>query len=179
MTDVRVIGGKTVIIYHGSNVEVAVPRLIPQNRFLDFGFGFYTTTNKKQAIAFADKVYRRKKSGARTVSVYELNESVFSDCSVLEFTFPDESWLDFVSANRSGEYNGEKYDLVIGPVADDDVYATFALYSAGVLTKVQTLEALKIKKLFNQLVFSSEKALGYIKFIGVLDRNEFDGTKEI
>ena len=44
-----------MIIYHGSNVVVSKPKLIQQNRFLDFGFGFYTTTNKKQAIPFAKK----------------------------------------------------------------------------------------------------------------------------
>ena len=33
-------------------------------------------------------------------------------------------------------------------VANDDVYTTFTLYSAGVLNKAQTLEALKIKKLY-------------------------------
>lgn len=36
-----------MILYHGSNVVVSEPKLIQQNRFLDFGFGFYTTTNKK------------------------------------------------------------------------------------------------------------------------------------
>ena len=49
-----------MILYHGSNVVVSGPKLIQQNRFLDFGFGFYTTTNKKQAIGFADKVYKRR-----------------------------------------------------------------------------------------------------------------------
>ena len=63
-----------MIVYHGSNVVVAEPKLIKQNRFLDFGFGFYTTTNKDQAIAFAEKVYRRRKSGGKIVSVYELDE---------------------------------------------------------------------------------------------------------
>ena len=42
-----------MIIYHGSNVKVEKPALIVQNRFLDFGFGFYTTTNKAQAENFA------------------------------------------------------------------------------------------------------------------------------
>ena len=45
-----------MIVYHGSNVVVSSPKLIQQNRFLDFGFGFYITTNKAQAIAFADTV---------------------------------------------------------------------------------------------------------------------------
>ena len=45
------------------------------------GFGFYTTTNKAQAISFADKVTKRRKNGQREVSIYEINENIaFSEC---------------------------------------------------------------------------------------------------
>lgn len=36
----------------------------------------------------------------------------------------------------------------------------------------QTLEALKIKKLYNQMVFTSEKALSYLKFIGTFPEED-------
>ena len=91
---------------------------------------------------------------------------------MLRFETPDEAWLDFVSENRSGNYDGEAYDLIYGPVANDDVYTTFTLYAAGALTKEQTLEALRIKKLYNQLVLTSEKALGYLKFQGTVPEEE-------
>lgn len=162
-----------MILYHGSNVIVSEPKLIEQNRFLDFGFGFYTTTNKTQAIGFADKVTKRRKEGKKTVSIYEIDEdAVFANCSVLRFDSANEAWLDFVSKNRSGNYTGKAYDIILGPVANDDVYTTFTLYSAGVLTKEQTLETLKVKKLYNQLVLSSEKALSYLKFIGTVPQEE-------
>ena len=45
-----------MVLYHGSNMTVSEPKLVEQNRFLDFGYGFYTTTNKGQAVGFADKV---------------------------------------------------------------------------------------------------------------------------
>lgn len=158
-----------MILYHGSNVIVSKPKLIRQNRFLDFGFGFYTTTNKKQAIGFADKVYKRRKSGDRIVNIYEIDEQkAFSECMLLRFDAANEEWLNFVSNNRAGSYEGEIYDFVFGPVANDDVYTTFTLYTAGVLTKEQTLEALKIKKLYNQLVLTSEKALSYLRFVGTV-----------
>ena len=64
-----------MILYHGSNLVVSEPKLIQQNRFLDFGFGFYTTTNKAQAISFADKVTKRRQNGQRTVSMYEIDEN--------------------------------------------------------------------------------------------------------
>lgn len=162
-----------MILYHGSNVIVYKPRLIRQNRFLDFGFGFYTTTNRAQAIAFADKVYKRRREGGKVVNIYELDERIaFAECSLLRFDAPNEAWLDFVSENRSGNYKGKEYDLVYGPVANDDVYTTFTLYSAGALTKEQTLEALKIKKLYNQLVLTSERALSYLKFVGTVPEGE-------
>ena len=162
-----------MIIYHGSNVVVSEPKLIQQNRFLDFGLGFYTTTNKTQAIGFADKVTKRRKEGAKAVSIYELDEKkAFDECSVLQFESANEAWLDFVSENRVGNYKGKTYDFIFGPVTNDDVYTTFTLYTAGVLTKEQTLEALKIKKLYNQLVITSRKALSYLKFIGTVPQEE-------
>ncbi len=45
-----------MFLYHGSNVVVEKPQLVKQTRFLDFGFGFYTTENKTQAVSFSEKV---------------------------------------------------------------------------------------------------------------------------
>ena len=163
-----------MILYHGSNVIVDRPKLIQQNRYLDFGFGFYTTTNKNQAISFANKVAKRRETGQSVVNIYKIDEAVaFTECSILHFNEANEAWLDFVSDNRSGNYEGESYDFIFGPVANDDVYRTFALYTAGVLTKEQTLEQLKIKKLYNQLVLTSEKALSYLHFVGTVPEEGF------
>lgn len=163
-----------MILYHGSNLAVEKPKLVAQNRFLDFGYGFYTTTNRTQAIGFANKVTKRRREGLSTVSIYEIDvEKAFSECSVLQFDAPDEAWLDFVSANRAGQYTGMSYDFIFGPVADDDVYTTFSLYTAGILSKEQTIEALKVKKLYNQLVLTSEKALTYLKYLGTVPEEEF------
>ena len=145
-------------------MSVEKPRLIAQNRYLDFGCGFYTTTNKNQADNFAQKVVVRR-GGVPTVNAYELDESTLADLNVKRFLAPDEQWLDFVSAHRNGTYAGEKYDVIIGAVANDDVYRTLQIYAGGLLTKEQALEALKIKKLFDQYVFASEKALSALKFV--------------
>ena len=156
-----------MILYHGSNVIVDHPQLIKQNRYLDFGFGFYTTTNRKQAENFASKVTERRKKGEASLNVYSIKEEeAFQKCSLLKFDGPDEAWLDFVAANRQGTYCGRQYDLIYGAVANDDVYRTITLYMTGVLDKEQTLAALKIRKLFNQLVFATEKSLKYLHFEG-------------
>jgi hypothetical protein len=156
-----------MIVYHGSNQVVEQPRLIKQNRYLDFGFGFYTTTNRAQAENFAQKVTARRKKGAPTINIYEIDEkTAFAQCRLLSFDGPDEKWLDFVAANRQGEVMVEQYDLIYGAVANDDVYRTLGLYMANVLTREQTLEGLKIRRLYNQLVFATEKALSYLRFEG-------------
>ena len=70
-----------------------------------------------------------------------------------------------MSDHRNGAYMGDNYDLIIGAVANDDVYRTLQVYSTGLLTKEQALEALKIKKLYNQYVFASDKSIKLLKFI--------------
>lgn len=37
-------------LYHGSLVVVEEPEIRVSDRYLDFGYGFYTTMNKEQAI---------------------------------------------------------------------------------------------------------------------------------
>lgn len=165
-----------MIIYHGSNVTVEEPKILTPNRYLDFGAGFYTTTNFDQALNFAGKVTMRKKCGRSTVNIYDLDESIFEMVNVLNFESADEAWLDFVSDNRSGIDRTAGYDLICGPVANDDVYQTFILYSTGVYTKEQTIEALKIKKLYNQYVFTTDRALSFLTFKEVkFGKERFDG----
>ncbi len=65
--------------------------------------------------------------------------------------------------NRQGTYQGEKYDLIYGAVANDDVYRTIALYMTECWIKNRHYFFLKIRKLFNQLVFATEKSLQYLK----------------
>ncbi|MDP8032697.1 DUF3990 domain-containing protein [Pasteurella atlantica] len=36
-------------LYHGSNIEVAEPKLLTNQRLLDFGSGFYLTSSLQQA----------------------------------------------------------------------------------------------------------------------------------
>lgn len=154
-------------LFHGSNVKVAEPKLIKSSRGLDFGDGFYTTTNREQAENFALRVTANKGSGAPTVNVYEVDETlIFSLCECIRFAGVCDAWLDYVSDNRNGVYSGPKVDLAYGPVANDDVYRTLYLYFTGELTRVETMNRLKVKELYNQLVFKSVKALSFLRFKG-------------
>ncbi len=153
-----------MILYHGSNMEVSAPKILIPSHALDFGPGFYTTLNRDQAVDFASKVVLRR-GGVPIVNEYEINEKMaFELCDVLKFDQPNEVWLDFVCTCRDGCNAAEGRDLIFGPVANDDVYRTLALYREGEITKDETLARLKIKQLYNQLVFATAKALAFIRF---------------
>jgi hypothetical protein len=162
-----------MILYHGSSVIVERPKIVHSLRTLDFGPGFYTTTNKAQAVDFAGKVMIRAKGGAQFVSVYEFDpERAKKELDILQFDKPDGNWLDFVFQNRRGIYEGKRYDAVTGPVANDDVYTTLQLFERGILTREQTMDALKIKNLYMQIVFSAEKSVALLVFKHAFDPRE-------
>ena len=133
-----------MILYHGSNVIVETPKLVQQTRSLDFGYGFYTTTNKPQAEAFAKRVTAIRKRGEPYLNIYELNEEkAFLECSLLRFDGPNESWLGYVADCRKGIQNTTDYDFVYGPIADDDMKLTINLYLSGVYSANEAIERLK------------------------------------
>jgi hypothetical protein len=159
-----------VIVYHGSDVIVERPVLRAPKRTLDFGAGFYTTTNKVQAISFAAKVMLRNGARTKYVSMYEINiVELEGALDVLKFDAPNADWLDFVFANRQGIYNGKQYDVVIGAVANDTIYRVFSLFEAGLLTKDETLARLKIRQLYDQVTFCTVTAISHLRYIGCLD----------
>jgi len=153
-----------MFLYHGSDVIVKKPKILKSNRYLDFGAGFYTTGNKKQALRWAKKVAKRNDTEQFFVSIYEFNErDAFKDLQVLKFERPDKKWLDFVLKNRNGKKTDE-YDIVTGPVADDNVYLSIRLFETGVLSEEETIKRLKIRRLYNQILFHNEKSLRYLKY---------------
>ncbi len=87
------------------------------------------------------------------------------ELDTLRFIEPTEEWLDFVMANRTnGDYHHE-YDIVYGPVANDRVYAAFALYEGGLLNKQELIQELRTYLLVDQLLFHTERALLYLTFL--------------
>jgi len=159
-------------LYHGSDQIIKVPQLIPSARTLDFGLGFYTTTNKGQAENFAIKVYDRSiRSGStpkgKFISIYDADyKAIESELDVLRFDSTDETWFDFVIANRQNFYKGRKYDIIYGPVANDTVYRTLIAFENGILSKPETIARLKVRLLFNQMTFASDSSLSFLKYSG-------------
>ena len=157
-----------VRLYHGSNVEVREPRLLRKYRDLDFGRGFYVTSDIRQARTWAIRTARIRGAGNPTVTVYDLDESELADLAVLRFAEPNERWLKFVAAHRKGEVMDDMWDIVRGPVADDRTVGVLLMYLDGYLTEQEAIRRLLPEKLSDQIVFKSPQALERLHYVEVL-----------
>ena len=153
-----------MILYHGSLEIVKLPQILKTNRPLDFGSGFYTTTNLQQAQRWVKLRMEQNEALRGFINMYEYT----ADKSLLtrRFQSANEAWVDFVHVNRTVPYNKHDYDIVIGPVANDNVYLSFNLYESGVITKQELIRRLKTYKLVDQLLFHTERSLTTLKYIG-------------
>lgn len=149
-------------IYHGSLEIVANPEIRQTNRTLDYGVGFYTTTDYNQARDWVSR--HNKKATVGYVNVYEVDMDAVRQANTLWFDEPSDEWIDFVDGNRNTLDFKHTYDFVYGPVANDRAYAAFALYESGLLNKQELLTMLKVYDLVDQLLFHTPEALKLLKF---------------
>jgi len=153
-------------LYHGSNVEVKYPKIKEKLRALDFGAGFYLTSNRKQAERWAKTVTKRRNSGIATLNIYHIDEEEMSDISVLQFETANAEWLDYVVANRKEQIFSNPYDVVIGPVANDSTLPVIDDYMDGIYTKEEAVKRLMPQNLTDQYAFLTTRAIEILKFEG-------------
>ncbi len=153
-------------LYHGSTQEVTHPVLSKCRKMTDFGQGFYTTTHFEQSEKWAVIKKNRQKTDRAIVSVFEVKDNLLNDekYKIHHFEKATKKWLDFVVSNRRGIEN-EIFDMVMGPVANDTLYATILLYEQGILTAEATIQQLNAYLLFDQLSFHSQTAIAELKFV--------------
>ena len=76
----------------------------------------------------------------------------------------NKEWLEFVKDNRIKGGITHDYDIVCGPVANDNTMRTIALYISGVYNADQALEKLAFFKVNDQVSFHTKKALSSLKW---------------
>ena len=143
-----------MLVFHGSYTEVQQPRIIVGRNTKDFGTGFYCTVIKEQAERWA------KRYATPVVNSYSLliNEKL----DILEFKEMTDEWLDFIIACRSGKPH--QHDIVIGAMANDQIYNYVSDYIDGVITREQFWMLAKFKYPTHQINFCSEQALSCLAF---------------
>jgi len=161
-----------MILYHGSNCIVDKIDLDKCHKFKDFGKGFYTTELEEQAWNMAKRTAKLF-GGKPVMNEFLLNEQIFATktLNIKKFQKSDIEWATFVINNRNKEFKeiesllcntDNKYDVVIGPVANDDIRVTLELYVDGRLTSEALLESLKYKDLSQQISFHSLNAINFL-----------------
>ena len=148
------------IIQHGSYCKIETPEIIEGKYTKDFGIGFYCTILEEQAEKWA------KKYSKAIINKYEYNEN--PNLKIKNFTVMTEEWLDFIINCRSGRKH--EYDIVIGTMADDQVYNYITDLISGQITREAFWELAKFRHPTHQIVFCTEEALRCIKFIGIEEK---------
>jgi hypothetical protein len=150
-------------------MEIQKINLAKSRPYKDFGKGFYTTTIEDQAWSMAKRTVRTY-GGICLITVFSFDDKLLAGSSlrVRMFDNPDNEWAAFVMNNRNRLFqditNSEcnldnKYDIVSGPVADDDLVALFNLRNSGILSAEALAVEMTYRKLTHQLSFHTEKAV--------------------
>lgn len=144
-----------MLIYHGSYTEVREPKIIVGRNTKDFGTGFYCTVIKEQAQRWA------RRYDTPTVNIY--SSLIDKKLDILEFKTMTDAWLDFIIACRSGKPHS--HDIVIGAMANDQIYNFISDYMDGILTREQFWVLAKFKYPTHQINFCTDHALQCLTFV--------------
>jgi len=157
------------ILYHGSTIIVDHPKIIQREIGRDFGFAFYTTDIKEQAIRWARRkaMLEERKRYEKTVPVvscYTWEKDDINNLKIKEFSGAGMEWLDMVVRCRSDIKYSHGYDIISGKIANDNVGETISYVLQGIMRKEDAFKRLKFEKINNQIAFCTEKSLAYLKF---------------
>ena len=143
-------------VYHGGYQPVEKPEIIVNRHTKDFGSGFDCTVIREQAERWA------RRFNTKIVSSYEVRFS--SELRILEFKEMTDEWLDFIVACRSGK--NHDYDIVIGAMADDQIYSYVYDFIDGAITREQFWVLARFKYPTHQIVFCTDRALKCLTYRG-------------
>jgi hypothetical protein len=146
-------------LYHGSNIIFDEISLLKSRDRRDFGRGFYTTTIREQAAEWAKTLSARYGGSAQ---LYSFDFDQGNSLIIKSFDGLTLEWLDMVKDNRISGGINHNFDVVIGPVANDNTMPTIALYVDGTISAEATLIQLEYYKVNNQVSFHTERALSHL-----------------
>ena len=152
-----------LILFHGTIKVFDKIDLTKSHNRRDFGIGFYTTILENQAKEWGYRLSLREKKDIYYVYQYSFEED--NNLKIKRFDGLTKEWLEFIRKNRIEGGTQHNYDVVIGPVADDNTMETVQLYIANILTADEAVERLRYSKVNNQVSFHTDKAIKYLKFL--------------
>lgn len=147
-----------MIVYHGSTDIVKEPDTMHSYRSLDFGKGFYVTTNKEQAARWAKRKSDLLHKEEAYINIYDMSET-YEGLKLKIFPEDLLEWIDFVCGCRDGGTEYTEYDIIIGKVANDKVFRVVDLYHAGIWDKERALKEIKAYPNYDQIAFIRQEAI--------------------
>lgn len=145
-------------VYHGSTEIIKNPDVLHSYRPLDFGKGFYVTTNKNQAENWAKRKSVILGKEKAIVNFYEMDKN-FGELKCKNFGEDLSEWIDFVCHCRDGGTDYEKYDVIIGKVANDKVFRVVDMYHDGLWDKERAIKEIRAYPNYDQIAFITQKAV--------------------
>lgn len=112
----------------------------------------------EQAKKWAFIVTKGRNYGKATVSVFETSD--LGKLDILKFKGANINWLKYVVNNRKNIYQNNNYDLVIGPVANDNTMPVISLYLENVLNEEETVKMYEFSPLAIFDMWENEKITG-------------------
>lgn len=164
-------------LYHGSNIVIDSINLAMCRPYKDFGRGFYLTDIREQAEKMAIRVSKIY-GGSPVVNIFEIQDDFRKIESIKIKDFgaeTTEEWAKFVMNNRSRIFTNvkdtlcnkdNKYDIVIGPVADDNMALLFRQYENKIIDFETLLKGMIYKKTSSQYSFHTEKSIKLLRKVG-------------
>ena len=161
-------------LYHGSNIAIDNINLAMCRPYKDFGQGFYLTDIEEQAEKMAIRVAKIY-GQSPILNVYEINDNFkeLYNLRIKDFGIrTTEEWAKFVMNNRSRAFmdvqdvlcnKDNKYDIVIGPVADDNMALLFRQYENEIIDFETLLKGMIYKKTSSQYSFHTEKSVKLLR----------------
>lgn len=104
----------------------------------------------------------------KTYDVYEINDDEMNRLRILRYDKPDIEWLRFVVKNRTGEPLSVDWDIIAGPVANDQTAPVIDLFLDGMYDEEETIKRLLPQKLKDQYTFKTKGALELLRFKEVI-----------
>lgn len=134
---------------------------------MDFGAGFYLTSDLDQAARWAKLKKERTMTGIPMVSIFETDTQKWQDLLIQQFHSPNKEWLRYITTFRKGEIISTQFDVIIGPVADGQTIDTLGIYFRGLISAEIAIQLLLPHKLKDQYCLKTQKAIDSIRFSGV------------
>ena len=159
-------------LHHGSNMAITDIDLSRCRPNKDFGLGFYLSPDKTAAEKMAHRTVKRF-GDSPYVMTYDFNDADLARFTLRRFEKPTVEWAMFVMANRRADKNAKahnldnKYDIVVGPVANDDLALLFRQFSRGLLTVEMLMREMQFKRLTTQYSFHTQSAVSLLRLIEV------------